>query len=297
MLTCNLQGGLGNQLFQIFTTIALSLRTSQPFFFINKHQLTSDVAVANGTTMRYSYWDSFLSNLKPFIKDQSVLPKLDLYLKEQAFTYDPSILTNVLNNLQKVNMLVGYFQSSKYFDTYKEKILQLLKISNKQLVLKVLYENQINFDSTISIHFRLGDYKKYPEVYPILTTEYYINSINYILSQKSTLTPVRNILYFCEDEDFNDALQIIIQLQHIYTDLTFERADNKLLDWQQMLLMSLCKDNIIANSTFSWWAAYFNSNLSKNVCYPATWFKTTAGHNTTDLCPEDWTAIDCGDGL
>jgi hypothetical protein len=297
MLTCNLQGGLGNQLFQIFTTIALSLRTSQPFFFINKYQLTSDAAVANGTTMRYSYWDTFLSNLKPFIKDQSVSPKLDLYLKEQAFTYDPSILTNVLNNLQKVNMLVGYFQSSKYFDTYKEKILQLLKISNKQLVLKVLYENQINFDDTISIHFRLGDYKKYPEVYPILTTEYYINSINYILRQKATSTPVRNILYFCEDADFNDALQIIIQLQHIYTDLTFERADNKLLDWQQMLVMSLCKDNIIANSTFSWWAAYFNSNLSKNVCYPATWFKTTAGHNTIDLCPEDWTAIDCGDGL
>ena len=297
MLTCNLQGGLGNQLFQIFTTIALSLRTSQPFFFINKYQLTSDAAVANGTTMRYSYWDTFLSNLKPFIKDQSVSPKLDLYLKEQAFTYDPSILTNVLNNLQKVNMLVGYFQSSKYFDTYKEKILQLLKISNKQLVLKVLYENQINFDDTISIHFRLGDYKKYPEVYPILTTEYYINSINYILRQKATSTPVRNILYFCEDDDFNDALQIIIQLQHIYTDLTFERADNKLLDWQQMLVMSLCKDNIIANSTFSWWAAYFNSNLSKNVCYPATWFKTTAGHNTIDLCPEDWTAIDCGDGL
>ena len=297
MLTCNLQGGLGNQLFQIFTTIALSLRTSQPFFFINKYQLTSDAAVANGTTMRYSYWDTFLSNLKPFIKDQSVSPKLDLYLKEQAFTYDPSILTNVLNNLQKVNMLVGYFQSSKYFDTYKEKILQLLKISNKQLVLKVLYENQINFDDTISIHFRLGDYKKYPEVYPILTTEYYINSINYILRQKATSTPVRNILYFCEDADFNDALQIIIQLQHIYTDLTFERADNKLLDWQQMLVMSLCKDNIIANSTFSWWAAYFNSNLSKNVCYPVTWFKTTTGHNTIDLCPEDWTAIDCGDGL
>ena len=191
MLTCNLQGGLGNQLFQIFTTIALSLRTSQPFFFINKHQLTSDAAVANGTTMRYSYWDTFLSNLKPFIKDQSVSPKLDLYLKEQAFTYDPSILTNVLNNLQKVNMLVGYFQSSKYFDTYKEKILQLLKISNKQLVLKVLYENQINFDDTISIHFRLGDYKKYPEVYPILTTEYYINSINYIFICKF-ITMIKN---------------------------------------------------------------------------------------------------------
>ena len=101
----------------------------------------------------------------------------------------------------------------------------------------------------------------------------------------------KSILYFCEDDDFNDVLQIIIQLQHIYTDLIFERAENTLSDWQQLLLMSLCKDNIIANSTFSWWAAYFNPNPCKTVCYPETWFHSVAGNNTLDLCPEDWTAI------
>jgi hypothetical protein len=292
MLTCNLQGGLGNQLFQIFTTIALSLKTNQSFFFINKHKLTSDVAAANGTTVRYSYWDTFLSNLKPFVKDQGLLPKLELYFKEQSFSYDPSILINLLNNQQLVKMLVGYFQSSKYFDVYKDKIFQLLKIANKQLVMKVLYETKINFDNTISMHFRLGDYKKYPEIYPILTTEYYTNSINYILSQSTNKNTHKNILYFCEDDDFNDVLQIIIQLQQIYTELIFERADNTLADWQQMLLMSLCKDNIIANSTFSWWGAYFNTNPTKSVCYPAKWFHPKAGNNIEDLCPNDWTAID-----
>jgi hypothetical protein len=292
MLTCNLQGGLGNQLFQIFTTIALSIKTNQSFFFINKHKLTSDTAAANGTTVRYSYWDTFLSNMKPFIKDQDKLPKLELYFKEQSFSYDPSILINLLNNQQLVKMLVGYFQSSKYFDVYKDKIFQLLKIANKQLVMKVLYETKINFDNTISMHFRLGDYKKYPEIYPILTTEYYTNSINYILSQSTNKNTHKNILYFCEDDDFNDVLQIIIQLQQIYTELIFERADNTLADWQQMLLMSLCKDNIIANSTFSWWGAYFNTNPTKSVCYPAKWFHPKAGNNIEDLCPNDWTAID-----
>jgi hypothetical protein len=292
MLTCNLQGGLGNQLFQIFTTIALSLKTNQSFFFINKHKLTSDTAAENGVTVRYSYWDTFLSNLKPFVKDQDKLPKLELCFKEQSFNYDPSILINLLNNQQRVKMLVGYFQSSKYFDVYKDKIFQLLKISNKQLILKVLYENKINFDNTISLHFRIGDYKKFPEIYPILTTEYYINSINYVLSQTTNKNKSqKSILYFCEDDDFNDVLQIIIQLQHIYTDLIFERADNTLSDWRQLLLMSLCKDNIIANSTFSWWAAYLNPNPCKTVCYPDTWFQPTAGYNTEDLCPEDWTAI------
>jgi hypothetical protein len=81
-------------------------------------------------------------------------------------------------------------------------------------------------------------------------------------------------------------------LQQIYTELIFERADNTLADWQQMLLMSLCKDNIIANSTFSWWGAYFNTNPTKSVCYPAKWFHPKAGNNIEDLCPNDWTAID-----
>ena len=291
MLTCNLQGGLGNQLFQIFTTIALSLKTNQSFFFINKYKLTSDTAAENGVTVRYSYWDTFLSNLKPFVKDQDKLPKLELCFKEQSFNYDPSILINLLNNQQRVKMLVGYFQSSKYFDVYKDKIFQLLKIVNKQLIMKVLYENKINFDNTISLHFRLGDYNKFPEIYPILTAEYYIKAINYILGQTSQPKQKRNILYFCEESDLTEVLQIIIHLQQVFTELTFERVDNTLTDWQQMLLMSLCKDNVIANSTFSWWAAYFNPNPCKTVCYPDTWFNPKAGNNTADLCPEDWTAI------
>ena len=292
MLTCNLQGGLGNQLFQIFATIAYSLKTNQSFFFINQHQLTNERDAKNGTTVRYSYWDTFLSGLKPFIKDPEKLPKLDMYLKEQLFQYDPSILLNLLNNQHQVKMLVGYFQSSKYFDVYKDKIFQLLKISNKQLILKVLYENKINFDNTISLHFRLGDYKKFPEIYPILTTEYYINSLNYILTQTTNKNKdEKNILYFCEDADLTQVLEMIKRLQQVFTELTFERADNTLSDWQQMLLMSLCKDNIIANSTFSWWAAYFNPNPCKTVCYPETWFNSKAGNDTADLCPEDWSAI------
>ena len=87
MLTCNLQGGLGNQLFQIFATIAYSLKTNQSFFFINQHQLTNERDAKNGTTVRYSYWDTFLSGLKPFIKDPEKLPKLDMYLKLILVTF------------------------------------------------------------------------------------------------------------------------------------------------------------------------------------------------------------------
>lgn len=290
MLTCNLQGGLGNQLFQIFTTIAYSLKTNQSFFFLNRHQLTNERDVVNGATIRYSYWDTFLNTLKPFVKDQDKVPKLDLLIKEQSFHYDPSLLMNLLNNQQTVKMLVGYFQSYKYFDNYKDQIFRLLKLSNKQLIMRSMYEGRMDFDNTISVHFRLGDYKKLPHIYPILNTKYYLDALNYILNQTPT-NKSKQILYFCENTDHDDVSLIIAELQQIFPELQFERADNTLYDWEQIVLMSLCKDNIIANSTFSWWGAYFNGNHTKTVCYPKTWFQPNVGNSIVDLCPDDWISI------
>ena len=292
MLTCNLQGGLGNQLFQIFTTIAYSLKTNQSFFFINQDQLTNERDAKNGATVRYTYWQSFFSSLKPFVKDESKLPKLDLWFKEQSFQYDPSILLNLLNNQQKVKMLVGYFQSYKYFDSYKKAIFKLIKIEVKQLATYTIHNPGIDFGSTVSMHFRLGDYKKIQDIHPIMSIDYYINALNSVLKQRpANNSVIRTVLYFCEDNDLEEVLEKIVYLQNVFPYLIFERADNTLNDWEQMILMSLCSDNIIANSTFSWWGAYFNANPTKTVCYPGTWFGPKAGHDTCDLFPEDWTAV------
>lgn len=291
MLTCNLQGGLGNQLFQIFATIAYSLKTNQSFFFINQHQLTNEKDAKNGATVRYSYWDIFLSALKPFLKDQEKLPKLDLYFKEQSFQYDPSILLNLLNNQQKVKMLVGYFQSHKYFYVYKKAIFKLIKIEMKQLAMYTIHNPSIRFDTTVSMHFRLGDYKKLQDYHPILSIEYYIKALNLIFKERQTTKSFSTVLYFCEDADFDEVLEKITYLQNVFPNLIFERANNSLDDWEQMILMSLCSDNIIANSTFSWWGAYFNANPTKTVCYPGDWFGPKAGHDTRDMFPDDWIQI------
>ena len=126
-----------------------------------------------------------------------------------------------------------------------------------------------------------------------MSVTYYIQAVNFILHQNPTNKNAQHktILYFCEDTDYNEVLNIIIKLQQVFTELHFERATNTLSDWEQMLLMSSCKDNIIANSTFSWWGAYFNPHPCKTVCYPETWFQPTVGHNTSDLCPDDWISI------
>jgi hypothetical protein len=62
-------------------------------------------------------------------------------------------------------------------------------------------------------------------------------------------------------------------------------------DWHQLLLMSLCRDNIIANSSFSWWGAYFNSHDDKIVVCPSIWFGKDAKIDTSDLCPKSWHQI------
>jgi len=276
MITCHLRGGLGNQLFQIFTTIAYAIQQSQPFFFLNNRQLGNG---QNGVTIRYTYWDTFLDKLKIFLKNDIQISSM-LTVGETSFNYEklPE------HNLKDV-MLYGYFQSHLYFDQYKDTIFKLIKIEAKKSAIKQTVNN------TISLHFRLGDYKRYPDVHPILPVSYYSNALQYLLYETNTLTSITRVLYFCEDGDLNEVTEMINELKQLYPEVVFDRADPLLFDWEQLLLMSLCKYNVIANSTFSWWGAYFNENIGKKICYPSVWFGTKAAHNTMDLFPKDWTKI------
>ena len=287
MISCKLQGGLGNQLFQIFTTISYALKYSKSFFFLNNHQLGNG---ENNSTIRYTYWETFLSNLKPFLKNKEDIPQL-LYIIEKEFNY-----VELPENLDKIHgtLLVGYFQSPLYFDKYKEIIYKMIKMDLKKMVIK--NKTRIDFDNknVISMHFRLGDYKKYPETYHILNENYYIKSLELIIDDIKSYDRIQKellILYFCESDDLKDVEDTIKNIQPKFPLLTFKRANALLEDWEQMLLMSLCSHNIIANSTFSWWGAYLNNNPTKIVCYPETWFGEKVKHNIKDLFPEEWVPI------
>lgn len=271
-------GGLGNQLFQIFTTINYSILTKNPFKFLDIKILES------GITKRQTYWDTFLNKFRPFLIVS--LPDKIQIIKEKNFYYYDIKLTDLT---YKDIYLHGYFQSYKYFEKNFEIICKLLNINEKKTILKNKLYNY-NFDESLSIHFRLGDYKNLQDYHPILPYEYYKNSIDYILKNDNN---IKKILYFCEDDDNEDVNIIIDRLKNEFNfnDNFIMRMNNNLQDWEQLLVMSCCKHNIIANSTFSWWGAYLNQYTHKIICYPFIWFGTKANYDTKDLFPDKWIKI------
>ncbi len=275
---------MGNQLFQIFTAITYALENSKPFFFLNNFQLGNG---SNGSIIRYTYWNTFLSALHPFLRNINEIPQLT-YITENNFKYQPLPKIDVLTKYG--TLLVGYFQSPKYFNNYKDTIYKLLKIELKKSIVKNMIHINFNDTTYISAHFRFGDYKKYPNIYILLTETYYKNALNYIKENGLKENDVK-VLYFCENDSVNEVNEIIDNLKPNFPQINFIRADPQLEDWEQMLLMSLCKHNIIANSTFSWWGAYLNTNPEKIVCYPDQWFCPEAKKDTSDLFLDDWQKI------
>lgn len=278
-------GGLGNQLFQIFTTIAYALEYNLPFVFLNLFQLNSG---NDGTTIRYSYWNTFLQSLRPFLRDN--LHSFTT-IKELEFTYNKlSVLTNNNTNIE----LFGHFQSYKYFQSYKTTITKLLKLETLKQNLLDKLNLDIKNTQYISIHFRLGDYKKLPNHYIILPIEYYINSLQYIINNISNKSNHIKVIYFCEQSDLSEVLEMIHILKNTFVSLDFVNYNNKLLvDWEEMLLMSCCNYNVIANSTFSWWAGYLNNNTNNIICYPFKWFGPLLSNKNSlvDLFPPIWKCV------
>lgn len=276
MITINLMGGLGNQLFQIFHTIAYALRTKQEFIFEYSDVLTTGVH-------RPTYWKTFLKKLMKYTTTKQL--EYPIY-REKQFHYKP-----INNNLHNIKFF-GYFQTHKYFedqyDTIKD-IIDLDTIRNK--ILKS-YRAYFKDKDTISIHFRLGDYKNIQDCYPLLDIQYYINALTKIMN--TTKQDNFRVLFFCQKEDNKIVLNTINKLkqEQIFQNVEFKKVSDKIPDWEQVLIMSLCNHNIIANSTFSWWGAYFNDNKDKLVCFPETWFgEKLQQNNTKDLCPNNWISI------
>lgn len=282
MITVDLKGGLGNQMFQIFTLISCSIEQKNPFY-INRNKFAGEIINTNenNDTIRHTYWESFFKHLRFFLKNEDLNL---IQFNETNFHYSEMPIFPKNKNI----LLFGYFQSYKYFEKNLSSILKYLKFTTlkDEIIAKTVY----NYDNSISLHFRMGDYVKVQEHHPILKIDYYISSLKHVI----TLTNKNdwNIIYYCEKNDYEEIVQKINILKDHFKNLTFICIDFNLKDYEQMITMSLCKHNIIANSSFSWWGAYLNDKEDKIVTYPNTWFGPAQGNKKmSDLFPENWYKI------
>lgn len=303
MITINIMGGLGNQLFQIFTAIAAAIRNNDTFFFLKYDNLGG-----NPGHQRHTYWETLFQGLCNYLQplnDKSLqefesLPSWN----ERGFTYSP--VPNDTNT--KTLRLTGYFQNEKYFKDKYSEICEMIQLTRQKEELKEVYKNEpwsIDFIGNItkkrilvSTHFRIGDYTATVNVHPIMTIEYYYRAILHILNNtNSGLSPSEinaySFIVFYDPCDKSKVEQNVDELKARFKtckqEIEFHLVKDTIPDWQQILLMSMCDHNIIANSTFSWWGAYFNDNHNKMVCYPSIWFGSTLYyHDTSDLCLKTW---------
>jgi hypothetical protein len=267
-VTIHVMGGLGNQLFQIFTLISYSLKHKKAFYFEKSIPTRKD---------RPFYWNNFLKSLVPFIKDGT---EIQLY-REPNFHY------NELPLISQSIKFFGYYQSYKYFEENKHSIEKFIRLEEQRNMLK----NDYDFSNLVCLHFRVGDYVNLQHHHPLMPIEYYRNALQQLI--KTTDKDNWTILYFCEDNDINYVNEKINILKTDYPNLSFQKIDSKYQDWEQMLVMSLCQHNIIANSSFSWWGSYFNKNVEKRVFYPSKWFGyAQCNKKTEDLFPNNWIKID-----
>lgn len=247
MVTCNLKGGLGNQLFQIATTLALAWDNKDiAVFDFNKYNLLSQ------GYNPFKYKNSIYRNLNYLESSGS----LKIY-NEPGFNY---IKIPYLPNI----CLDGFFQSEKHFSQHRKKLIDIFKPTYLiESELNNKYENYLSL-SNCSIHIRRGDYLNSNNYNYPLDINYYINAIK-LFNYNTIFLIFSDDIEWCKN-NFRGEKFIFIN------------NNNEILDFY---LMSMCKNQIIANSSFSWWASWLNINKEKIVIAPSNWFNVN--FNTKDL--------------
>ncbi len=290
MIVVRLMGGLGNQLFQYAAGRALALKhnTGLQFdlSFINadtKQQYTKRELEL--TLFGLNIKEVSPSDLTKF-KSTSFLQRVKRKLIGNAlsnhFVADQSEFKFLpeFNSYPRNTYLNGYWQSEKYFSDFREYLLNEFVIKKPKSKEVLDAEKEILNSNSVSLHIRRGDYvslKSASEYHGVLSLEYYYKAIETIKKQHPSIT----VFVFSDDMEWVKQ-NLKLSDKCVYVD--FNKSENSVFD---MYLMSCCKHNIIANSSFSWWGAWLNTNKDKIVIAPKAWF-TKKDLTINDLIPDTW---------
>lgn len=284
MIIMQLTGGTANQMFQYALGRRLSYKQGVPL----KLDTESGFVTALGDTPRIYTLNHFhiaaevatqaeidaLKSRKPTFIEKLLGKKF--YIKESA-RFQPEIL-----KAGPDAYLQGFWQSEEYFSDIADVIRQDFQVVDAVSAHDRALLDEIDSTNSVSLHVRRGDYVANPSAnsfHGVCSVDYYKACIKLI--KEKVVDP--HFFIFSDDPDWAKA--------NIPTDAPTQVSYNSVdLPYDDIRLMSHCKHNIIANSSFSWWGAWLNPNPQKIVCAPKRWF--TADIDTEHLVPQSWVRID-----
>lgn len=258
MITCNLQGGIGNQMFQIATTISHANKIGSEYFF----DFDSCSTPNQGKTSNY-----YTNTVYKKIKNDSLTNYNNLRIyQEPDYTFSelPHIDDMILN---------GYFQSEKYFKKNENYIKEIFYFNHVDDVTINFLNTLRNGKTLTSVHVRRGDYLKFEGVHPICPLNYYQKSMELI--GESNFIIISDDIDWCKEN---------IKGENIY----YSEYSDEVYD---LSVIKNCDNNINANSSFSWWGSWLNKNINKKIICPKIWFSEKSNINDSDLIPKEWIRI------
>lgn len=284
-----LQGGLGNQMFQYAFYLSkkkkcFNLKYDCSLLLIGKQHNGFELDKLFGIKYQSSKYSILKLKLFLFIKKIEIpcLQPIYNFLSSRLNIIEDSMPSLYCKQLMESSgSFYGYWQSEHYFSNIDSEIRRAYTFSISSLSIQTIKCKSIIEETlSISIHVRRGDYMyaKNIELYGgICTTDYYNNSIKYMI------THVSNPFFFVFSDDIEWTKKNLIIPNATYVDW------NKDIDsWQDMFLMSKCKHNIIANSSFSWWGAWLNENREKIVVTPSRFLNRG---NSKDVICDGWVKL------
>jgi hypothetical protein len=190
--------------------------------------------------------------------------KINHEYKETQIGFDPKIYS-----IRDNTNIHGWFQSPKYFHEIKNELIEILKFKKNLLDVAENLWNFLNLKKPcVSIHVRRGDYVQNP-IHPLCEKEYY--------EKAKKIFKNHQFLVFSDDPNWckKNMKEIVVN------------SGNDLVDF---ILMNKCDHHIIANSTFSWWAAWLNKSKKNIVVAPKKWFGSskTKFYSFHDIYCDNW---------
>jgi len=292
MVIVQLQGGLGNQLFQYAAGRALALRT-QTELRLDLGQLgdgayrpyrlgifdlearparRSEVPFEFRQPHRSPFARRIFGRLpQRFLEQIAVGPRV---VRENSFAFDESV-ARATGDVY----LVGFWQSPRYFEDAVHVIRSDLELSPQRVDVRASLAAEVSQHGTVSVHVRRGDYVSSP-LMSACSAAYYERALELL----ATRVVVRKVYVFSDD------IEWARKELRLAAPTVFVSESDAGSDIADFFLMSQCQHHVIANSSFSWWAAWLGRHLDGHVVSPLRWFND-ATVDTRDLRPADWLVV------